>query len=291
MGLLGKQKGYGTLRHDLPWLKDAIDYRLARHPKIYLLVDRFRSWINWDRRVYLSFVGPGHNVLDIGANVGAHTLFLSHLVGADGRVFAFEPLQRNVDALHATLRRRARFANTSVLTFAVGDPKPARQEVLIRVPGDDLTQASLMPQSAGSWERNPTVTEQRVVLTSIDAEPAVQTLPHLDFVKIDVEGAELNVLQGARRTLMTHLPIVYSELYERWTSSFGYTPGEVFDFARSLGYEAARVISRGGVYPVVLGAPVAAALFETSADVLFFARSHRRQVVEFDRRYLPTTSR
>jgi FkbM family methyltransferase len=287
-----RQERFGTLQRDLPLFKDVADYQLTRHPQLYLFIERFRAWVNWDKRVYLSFVRRGDNVLDIGANVGAHTVFLSHLVRAQGRVIAFEPLQPNVEALRETLRRRSRIDNITVFALAVGDPPSGRGTATIKAPGDDLTQASLESQSAGSWERSGKVQEYPVLLTRIDVERDVKSLPHLDFVKIDVEGGELNVLKGAARTLSSHRPIIYSELYERWAASFGHTPTDVFAFVRSLGYEGARVIAAGRVHALELDERIPPGLFNTSCDVLFFAGKHHRLVEEFDHRYnVPAASR
>ena len=151
MTVLRRPDRFGTLQRDLPFLKDVIDYRLTRHPRIYLFVERFRTWVNWDKRVYLSFVRKGDFVLDVGANVGAHAIFLSHLVGEEGSVLAFEPLPSNVDALHETIERRSRIANIHIIQTAVGNPDGSTETVTMRSPADDLTQASLHAQSAGSW--------------------------------------------------------------------------------------------------------------------------------------------
>jgi len=83
----------------MPYLKERVDYQLTRYPRLYLAVDRYSPGINWDKRVYLSFIRRGDNVLDVGANVGAHTVFFSHLVRANGRVLAFEPVPENLVAL------------------------------------------------------------------------------------------------------------------------------------------------------------------------------------------------
>jgi FkbM family methyltransferase len=286
MSSIPRRQRFGALQHDLPFFKDVVDYHLTRYPRLYLLVERFRGWVNWDKRVYLSFVQRGNIVLDVGANVGAHAVFLSHLVRDDGRVLAFEPLAPNVDALRETIRRRSRTANITVFQLALGNPGKTRQEVVIRAPGNDLTQASLQLQGAGSWQRKQSVHEYEVSLTSLDAEGEVQALPSIDFIKIDVEGGELDVLKGAARTISKHRPLIYCEVYARWAASFGYSPAELFEFLRTLGYEDARAISSGKVRCLSLGNPVPVGLFDASSDVLFFADKHSRLVADFDNRYV-----
>lgn len=285
MRLSRNQDKFGTLQSDLSTLKDAIDFQLTKFPALYLFVERFREWVNWDKRVYLSFVRSGDTVLDVGANVGAHAVFLSHLVGMRGRVLAFEPLPANIDALNQTIRRRGRFANVSIFPLAVGNPESANRTVTMKVPGEDLTQASLERQTMGSWEGKADVREFSVPLASLDALKTVQSLQHLEFVKIDVEGGELDVLRGASYTLSRHLPLIYCEAYDKWEASFGYKPADILSFARSLGYSAARIFSRGRVHPVRLDQAVPADLFTASADVLFFAKRHRAAVERFDSRY------
>ena len=280
------RRQFGSLQRDLPFFKDLVDYRLTRFPRLYLLVERFRNWINWDKRVYLSFVRRGDVVLDIGANVGSHAVFLSHLVGGEGKVLAFEPLAPNIDALKETLRRRSRALNVSIFQLAVGNPSKPGQVVGIRVPGDDFTQASLRLQAAGSWGQQASVHEYTVFLTSLDANPDVQALPSIDFVKIDVEGGELDVFRGGAQTIRRHLPLIYCEAYEKWTASFGYAPVDLFAFARSLGYTGARVISLGVLHVASFDRHPPPGMFESSSDILFFASKHAQLVDAFDKRYL-----
>jgi FkbM family methyltransferase len=276
----------GTLQRDLPFLKDVIDYRLTAFPRLYLFVERFRQWINWDKRVYLSFVRRGDTVLDVGANVGAHALFLSHLVRGEGKVLAFEPLIPNALAFEETLRKRSRIDNITLFRVAVGNPTSVNQSVVISAPGDDLTQASLRSQAEGSWKTGSGRREFRVPLSGLDSQAEVQALASIDFVKIDVEGGELDVLEGAKQLLSRHRPCVYCEVYEKWAAAFGYTPADVFALMRTVGYEGARVISRGSVRPLMLDGPIPGGIFDTSSDVLFFGEKHREAVAAFDKRYL-----
>jgi len=279
-------KPLGSLQRELPFLKDVLDYHLAGYPRLYLFVERFREWVNWDKRVYLSFVRAGDTVLDVGANVGTHAVFFSHLVRANGRVLAFEPLPPNIGALRETIGRRSRAPNIRVIQRAVGNPAQAGSEVTITAPGDDLTQASLRRHDAGSWETSPGIREYTVALTSLDSEREVQGLSSIDFVKIDVEGGELDVLKGAVQTLGRHYPLVYCEVYEKWATSFGYTPGDLFAFARSIGYTGVRAISKGAVHALSLERSPPPGLFDTSSDVLFFTEKHRDAVDAFDKHYL-----
>jgi FkbM family methyltransferase len=283
--LFRNQNKFGTLQRDLPPLKDAIDYQLTKTPSLYLFLEAFREWVNWDKRVYLSLVRSGDIALDVGANVGAHTVFLSHLVGKRGRVLAFEPLAANIDALRETVRRRARHPNIAILPVAVGNSPLHDGRVTLKIPGDDLTQASLACQTTGSWEGKSAVREVAVQLTSLDTSKDVQSLRHIELVKIDVEGGELDVLRGGSQTLSHHLPLIYCEAYDKWQASFGYGPADLLSFARSLGYPAARVFSEGRVHPIHLDQAAPAELFTTSADILFFAEKHRTAVERFDHRY------
>jgi hypothetical protein len=130
------------------------------------------------------------------------------------------------------------------------------------------------------------VREFRSELTRLDTERDVQELESIDFVKIDVEGAELEVLKGAARTLSTHRPLIYCEMSERWAGAFGYSPGDLLGFVRSLGYSEARAFNGERASALSLDRPVPDGLFETPSNVLFLAGKHSDLVAEFDKRYL-----
>jgi FkbM family methyltransferase len=256
-----------------------------------LFLERRRSQGNWDKRVFLSFVQRGDIVLDVGANFGAHTILLSHLAGKKGRIVAFEPVPESFDALQENVHHRSRFSNISIFQLAVGNPASPNDAVLIRVPGDDFGQASLAIQTAGSWAQELDIREYSVSITSLDADRTVQQLPRVDFVKIDVEGGELNVLKGAARMLSKHRPLLYCEVYDKWAASFGYTPVDLVTFVRSLGYTDARVITKGTVRSLPLDEPVPRGWFDTSSDVLFFTPERSHLAERFDRRFLGSPSR
>lgn len=273
----------GAIQSQVSGVKNFADFWLAQFPALYLMVEKRRSWLSWDRRVYLSLVRSGDVVFDIGANVGAHTVLFSHLVGPRGRVLAFEPVPPNVDRLRDTLRRRRRFPNVTVLDVAVGNPGTIREKVVISAPAGDLTQASLAVQSAGSWQDRHDTDQYSVSITSLDAELKSSPVQRVDFLKIDVEGAELEVLKGAAATISRFAPLIYCEIFEEWTMAFGYTPADLLRFVRSLGYVEARVIRGESVRVMRLENLALAPDFEVSSNVLLFTGKHRRLIERFDR--------
>ena len=171
---------------------------------------------------------PHDIAFDVGANVGYHTMLLSSLVGPDGQVLAFEPVPTTAAWLEETLRRND-LANVTVLRTALGASAGAAR---MRVgPAAEAGLAHLVDSTAGY--RSHFTGETRVIDVPIDSIDQLLTageLPMPTLIKIDVEGAELQVLRGASETLATVRPTVVTELWgsenvregRRLLESFGY---------------------------------------------------------------------
>ena len=148
----------------------------------------------------------GDVVLDVGANVGFFTVVCAHLVGARGRVCAFEPVPANV----AAIRRNARLnrqAQVSVAMTAVGDRNGRATLVLARHAGGAALAGCDRPPDARG--------ELQVPVTTLDAWLAGERagLPGpVRLVKVDVEGAELAVLRGAAGLVAADRPLLLVEV-------------------------------------------------------------------------------
>jgi FkbM family methyltransferase len=156
-------------------------------------------------------IHPGFIVLDIGANFGVFTKLFSQLVGPQGFVIAFEPVPQTFRTLAAGIERYHR-SNVQAKNEAVSDHEGA---VLMAVPqyeenaGDNLYQASIVDSS-----QSPNAfTVKSVTVDSLQ-------LSRVDFIKIDVEGHELEVLHGSRRTLEQHHPTLMVEVTSPRTVEF-----------------------------------------------------------------------
>lgn len=207
----------------------------ARHGRfVYNTNDKFvgRSlavygeWSEAEINLFRQIVREGDTVIEAGANIGTHTVFLSRAVGASGKVLAFEASRHTHQLLCANMalneclnvhaiQKAIGSANGSAL-FPVMDPS---------LPGN-FGEASLRGAATAA-------AAEEVAMQSIDA----LALERLDFVKADIEGNELALLEGAADTLRRLRPVVYLEI----DCANGKPTGnrdELVDFLESRGYAA-----------------------------------------------------
>jgi FkbM family methyltransferase len=150
-------------------------------------------------RAFANMVAQGAVVYDVGANVGIYSLLASLRAGRSGRVYAFEPLERNLQYLrrHISLNQ---LQNCTVLAEAVCNQDGTRS----------FSSAAL----DSSMARLSLEGELVVPSTTLDScIYGTRGLPPPDIMKIDVEGAELEVLEGSRRTLDEFHPAIFLEVH------------------------------------------------------------------------------
>lgn len=208
---------------------------LTRWPALYAALLRRRPGYDFDRWLFLRLIQQEDTVFDVGANLGVYSLLFSRLVGRRGRVHAFEPGPPTFAGLNGHLEREGPCRNLTANHMAVG---AAAGTATLYLPGDDHGQASLSRQTAGSWTMAPAVAEFAVPMTTLDAYAVEQNVARVDLIKIDVEGAELGVLQGGVRLLARDHPLLHLEVSYGWARAFGYGPAEVVAFLAGLGYSA-----------------------------------------------------
>jgi FkbM family methyltransferase len=148
---------------------------------------------------------PGAVFFDVGANVGFFTLIAARLVGPSGCVVAFEPLGENVAALRRNLAANG-VDNVRVVPRALG--RGAERLPLGGPPGEPD------PALRARLSREPGAGGEPVDVAALDAVAAELALPAPDVVKIDVEGWEVEAIEGMTATLAAARPLLVVEVHD-----------------------------------------------------------------------------
>jgi FkbM family methyltransferase len=196
-----------------------------------------------ERAFVARFLQPGMTVLDIGAHKGLYTLISSFKVGPDGYVFSFEPSSRERKRLKKHLRLNL-CHNVKVFDLALGE-SAGRADFFV-VQGTETGCNSLRPPDV----KQP-VQAVSVPVKSLDEVLSEQQIPTVDFIKLDVEGAELSVLKGAANLLSsTHRPTILCEVQDQRTAPWGYSAGRIIEYLRSHAYSWFQLDETGILRPL-----------------------------------------
>jgi len=204
------------------------------------------AWALEETDLLARLVAPGQTVLDIGANMGSHTLAFCNFVGPTGRVLAFEPQRIMYQAMVASVAMNS-WTNAHCYMKLVGAEKGSMR--LPSVSYETPSNFGMMTLAAGR-ERAQTLTYldddagEEVEMITLDS----LKLAACHLIKIDVEGMEIDVLRGATETIRTHRPLIYMECQRDAQGDAS------LELLKSLGYDAWRHGDYGS--PNVLGSPV-----------------------------------
>lgn len=213
-----------SVAHGISMLVDPIDV----HATPYTLLD-FGSYETDETNFLKSVFREGDIFLDIGANLGWYSLVLGRNCPGS-RIFAFEPIPSTVEMLEKNIRLNAlqnvesicmgMFNKADELNFLYAPDVSGATS--LKVTGQTRGRSSIQSVTCHTTTLDIFCTERDIVPT---------------LLKIDVEGAELMVVQGGHETLQ-HTPIILMELLRKWSREFGYHPNDVFALLAEYGYGA-----------------------------------------------------
>lgn len=191
-------------RHEQDFLLQQV---LFRGVKIYpwrgdrLIGDHLSATGDYEPHVlpiFLESLEDGDFVLDIGANVGIYSLLSAHRVGVGGKVFAIEPVAKNVRSLCARILGN-RFQNVSVLPVAASD-----KSSVIAVLRHSDSSNGIVDSHVNSNSDTDYVPTQRL-------DELLAELKRLDVIKIDIEGHEPIAWDGLKSLVHDHRPLIFTE--------------------------------------------------------------------------------
>ena len=178
-------------------------------------------------------VRPGDVCLDVGAQKGFMTLHMAKAAGPGGRVISFEPDPRAMDALRSNVQRNA-FEQVSLYPCAAGDCEANCEFALTR----QIGWSSRFPNELAKSDAVSTISVRTRRLDDVIGEMGIAPETHrLSLIKVDAEGSEPLVLQGAQETLRRFRPAIHIEINRASLGAGGFTPGSVEGFLRSLDYD------------------------------------------------------
>lgn len=163
---------------------------------------KYGEWAQCELDLLSKIILPGQTILDVGAFLGTHTLAFSRMVGSSGKVHSFEP-RRDIRAI---LERNV-FGNA--LTNVVLHPCAlGSADAVINIPAIDISQRGNFGGLAISAARSADVSAlEGISIRCLDDF----VFDRLDFIKVDAEGMEAEVIEGGRSTLHQHRPILFAE--------------------------------------------------------------------------------
>jgi len=180
-----------------------------------------------EQAMILKLVKPGDIVLDIGANIGWHTISIL-LKRKGASVYSFEPIKSSFHYLKQNLKLNDLSSDNAYNIGFSDETKTVKFYYDV-----EFAMASSM---ANLREDEETVTEECEVKKLDDFVSSTPSLKRADFIKCDVEGAELFVFKGATETIKKDKPIIFTEMLRKWAAKFNYHPNDIIFFMSKLGY-------------------------------------------------------
>jgi FkbM family methyltransferase len=212
-----------------------------RAPAAFVEVERA------ERIFYLETLREGMTVFDVGANVGELTLLFSRFAGAGGSVHAFEPCGQTFERLE-TVCRAASLRNVRLNRLALAeDENPVGLHVYDEEHMSWNTRARRPLEDYGI-DVKPLAVEQAPA-TTLDLYCERNGVAEIDLLKVDVEGAEFQVLVGARRMLNERRVRCVTFEFGQTTFDMGNSPDGIGAYLRAAGYELRNLVAGDPVFP------------------------------------------
>jgi FkbM family methyltransferase len=213
--------------------------RLALTAAAVRLLARRTPYLESEMLGLADLVGPGSVCIDVGAAAGLYTVTLSRLVGPEGQVLSVEPVSFAHPVWSRVLGVK-RTGNVRWFPIAVGaEAGRGVMSVPVSRRGGRVTGRSFLEWKTTGQGSNAEFARQMSVdidIQTLDGLCASAGLTRLDFVKIDVEGGELRVLQGGQHAIETFRPTLLVEIEDRHAERFENSGLDVATWLTDRGY-------------------------------------------------------
>lgn len=184
------------------------------------------------KAAFQQHIKPGNTVLDVGANIGFHTLYFSELVGNQGKVLAFEPVKYNFEKINDNIALNG-YTNITLYQLALGN---SNETFSIKARQDDSNPGTFNLFEKGDLE-----------IKCVIGDDVIKE--KIDFIKIDVEGYELYAFQGLKKIIEINKPKIVFEYDRNYQLRTQQDSKAIFEFLALLNYSF-HEIKHEGLVPI-----------------------------------------
>lgn len=200
---------------------------------------------------FSKLIKHGDVILDVGANIGFHTMYFAELVGKQGKVFGFEPIPVNYHALQENLKLN-KFSQIISVNKALGDINSSLNI--------HINENKTNPGAFNLFESGI----KNTVIECVKGDDFLKknSITKVNFIKIDVEGYELEVLKGMMESIKSMKPTIIFEYDEFYQSKLNANSKSILHFLIDLDYSLYKIDGYGKRYYLNIDEPL------TSLEVL-----------------------
>lgn len=226
-----------SLKNGIVWLTD-------EDIAIYTTADNYIEYTILSTGTYEAEIGklirtclkPGYIALDIGANIGLQSIRMSQCCGEEGLVLAFEPLTYLQEKFDKNIALN-NCTNVKLFPFALSDNETA---IDIKINENNWNQGTFSLNNTNNGNKS-----QQLTVKIADKLEAIEKLPKLHLIKIDVEGFEYHVLRGLKATLQKHRPRIIFEYDSNYWMATNQQIISCYDFLTELNYKLYQITQVG----------------------------------------------
>jgi len=200
-----------------------------------------------EQKLVKRLVKPGMTVFDVGAHIGKYSVLFGKLILPQGKLYSFEPTKKSYDKLVENIK-----------LYDLGDVKVQNLAVYNQ---DCELNFNEFPEEYSSWNSLgkpvmenpkdsksivPIIKTSRIKAVSLDSFCQKENITYIDYLKIDVEGAEIFALQGAKN-LLTNKSIKYIqfEISQKMLEGLNTKAKDLFDYLKTFGYHSYQITESG----------------------------------------------